>query len=95
MSNEKTRRSLLSDALGCGAVAALAGVAAFNNFGTGLSTARADHWDREKVHHAVDALEAARDELRHTDRDFHGHKEEAIHAVDEAIRTLKIALENE
>jgi hypothetical protein len=96
MSNEevKTRRTVLTNALG---VAAVAGVAAFTNFGTGTTPTMAGErrWDREKVKRAIASLEEARDELKAADRDFHGHKEEALASLEHSLHQLHVILENE
>lgn len=91
----KTRRSVLTGALGCSAVAAVAGVAAFTSFGTGLAPALADKYDHDKIKHAIQAIESARAEIHHSEHTFRGHKEEALAALDAALRHLHVILENE
>jgi hypothetical protein len=52
-------------------------------------TARADeHEHNPRIHHALEALRDARKELNEAPHDFHGHKQEAIDAIDHAIEHL-------
>jgi hypothetical protein len=44
-----------------------------------------------KIHAAIDALKAAKEELKAADHDFGGHKKEAMGAVEKAIKQLKLA----
>jgi F0F1-type ATP synthase membrane subunit b/b' len=46
-----------------------------------------------KIWEAVHALERARDDLQHAAHDFHGHREEALEAVNRALNQLHAALE--
>jgi F0F1-type ATP synthase membrane subunit b/b' len=46
-----------------------------------------------KIWEAVHALERARDDLQHAAHDFHGHREEALEAVNRALGQLHAALE--
>jgi len=62
------------------------------------STLRADPYDHEHEHHgeihgALDALEKAKFRLQHADHDFGGHREAALHAIDNAIEQLQLALQ--
>jgi len=41
-----------------------------------------------RIHHALEALHAAEDELRDAPHDFHGHKADALAAVHHAIDEL-------
>ena len=85
-----TRRSLLAAAMGSGALASIAGLS-----GLLLLTAQAGADDRHdekrypKIHASLSTLRDAREELEHAGDDFHGHKETAMRAVDEAIRQLE------
>jgi hypothetical protein len=45
-----------------------------------------------EIHRAMHSLREARHELHHAKHDFNGHREEALHAVDEAIRQLEVCL---
>jgi len=47
---------------------------------------------RPAIHHAIDALEAAKTELQHADHDFGGHRAVALAECDKAIMQLKEAL---
>jgi hypothetical protein len=95
---ETTRRSVLSKALGAGAVAS---VAVFSGlWGTPrFAAADADEHERReerrypKIHNALEALRSARAELHHAGEDFHGHKDDAMRAVDAAIRQLEAVVE--
>jgi hypothetical protein len=41
-----------------------------------------------RIHHALEALHAAEEELNEAPHDFHGHKADAIDAIHHAIREL-------
>lgn len=57
----------------------------------GLRSASADDYGpNPRIHHAIEALREARDELRDAPHDFHGHKREAMDAVQHAIDELEI-----
>src|SRR5579862_1239220 len=45
-----------------------------------------------KIREALSALRASREDLEHAAHDFGGHRVEAMHAIDEAIRQLEICL---
>jgi hypothetical protein len=45
-----------------------------------------------EIHRAIDSLHHAKDHLEHAAHDFGGHRVDAIHAIDEAIRQLEICL---
>jgi hypothetical protein len=47
-----------------------------------------DHDYNPRIHHALEALRDARHELKDAPHDFHGHKQEAIDAIDHAIEQL-------
>jgi len=95
---ETTRRSVLSKALGASAVAS---VAAFTGLLGAPRFAAADEGEHErreerrypKIHNALEALRSARTELHDAGEDFHGHKDEAVKAVDAAIRQLEAVVE--
>jgi len=48
-----------------------------------------------KVRAAIASLEAARSEFEQTDKDFGGHRKEAIEALDNALKKLRLALQFE
>ncbi|HEX3561094.1 MAG TPA: hypothetical protein VHU19_18010 [Pyrinomonadaceae bacterium] len=52
---------------------------------------RAD--DHPKIREAIAALEAAKTELEQTEGDFGGHKAEAVEAVNNALKRLRLALQ--
>jgi hypothetical protein len=52
-------------------------------------SARAEeHEHNPRIHHALEALRDARHELNEAPHDFHGHKQEALDAIDRAIEHL-------
>jgi len=53
--------------------------------------ARADN--HPKIREAIAALEAAKTELEQSSGDFGGHKAEAIEAVNNALKRLRLALQ--
>jgi hypothetical protein len=57
----------------------------------GIKTAQAE--PHPKIHEAIDALEAAKNDMQHAAHDFGGHRVEALRACDEAIRQLRLALQ--
>ena len=72
----------LSLALG---LAVLTGFAAYP---LGIRTAAADGDHNPRIHHALEALRAAEEELNEAPHDFHGHKQDAIDAIHHAVREL-------
>jgi hypothetical protein len=48
-----------------------------------------------EIRAAIEALHNAKDHLEHASHDFHGHRADAIHAIDEADRQLHICMEAE
>ena len=48
-----------------------------------------------EIHEAIESLRHAREHLNHANHDFGGHREEAIRAIDEAIRQLQICMHYE
>jgi hypothetical protein len=44
------------------------------------------------IRRAIDALEAAKNDLQHADHDFGGHRLAAIDAIDHALEQLRIAM---
>lgn len=46
----------------------------------------------ERVEHALEALHQAREHMAHAEGDFHGHRDAAIHHIDEAIREAEACL---
>jgi hypothetical protein len=45
-----------------------------------------------KIREAIRAIQGARDDLTHAAHDFGGHRDDALHACDEAVRQLRICL---
>lgn len=43
-----------------------------------------------EIHDALVSLRHAREHMAHASHDYHGHREEALRATDEAIRQLEI-----
>jgi hypothetical protein len=48
-----------------------------------------------KIRAAISSLEAARAELQRTDGDFGGHKKDAVEAIDNALKQMRLALQFE
>jgi hypothetical protein len=48
-----------------------------------------------KIRAAISSLEAARAELQRTDGDFGGHKKDAVDAIDNALKQMRLALQFE
>jgi uncharacterized protein YlxW (UPF0749 family) len=48
-----------------------------------------------KIVAAINSLEAARNELQHSEKDFGGHKQDALDAVNNALKQLRLALQFE
>jgi hypothetical protein len=46
-----------------------------------------------EIHAAIDSLRHAREHLDHAAHDYHGHRTEAIGAIDNAIHQLQICLQ--
>ncbi|HZR58890.1 MAG TPA: hypothetical protein VFA74_18625 [Terriglobales bacterium] len=46
-----------------------------------------------EIRAAIDALHNAKEHLEHAAHDFRGHRVDAIHAIDEAERQLRICME--
>jgi hypothetical protein len=46
-----------------------------------------------EIRDAMRALQAARDHLEHAAHDFHGHRVDAIAAIDAAMRQLRICMD--
>ena len=45
-----------------------------------------------RVEHAIEALRSAREHMAHAEGEFHGHRDAAIHHIDEAIREAETCL---
>jgi hypothetical protein len=45
-----------------------------------------------KIREAIASLRASREDLEHAAHDFGGHRVDAMHAIDEAIKQLEICL---
>jgi len=45
-----------------------------------------------RVEHAIEALHSAREHMEHAEGEFHGHRDAAIHHIDEAIREAEICM---
>ena len=48
-----------------------------------------------EIRAAIEALHNAKDHLEHASHDFHGHRADAIRAIDEADHQLHICMEAE
>jgi hypothetical protein len=46
------------------------------------------------MHHAIEALRTAKEALEHADREYHGHRTQAIEATNEAIHHVEEALKD-
>ncbi len=46
-----------------------------------------------EIHAAIEALRNAREHLNHAAHDFHGHRVDAIRAIDEAQHQLEICMQ--
>lgn len=87
---ETTRRSVLSKATAAAVLTSVAGLTGL--FGsTGIASAQERRYP--KIHGALEALRSAREELKNAGEDFHGHKDAAMRAVDEAIHQLEIVVD--
>lgn len=86
----QSRRKTLASCIIAGALAA-GGYGFF--FSSAAPTAQADLQQHPRLHAAVDGLRDAEDYLEHQPHDFHGHKQEAIHAIHEALREIRICVD--
>ena len=43
-----------------------------------------------RVHEAIEAMRSAREHMAHAEGEFHGHRDKAIHHLDEAIHEAEI-----
>lgn len=91
----ETRRSILTRTVGAGALISMTGVSALLTAARTASAADERRQERAypRIHSALEALRSAREELNAAG-DFHGHKDAAMRAVDEAIRQLQILVED-
>jgi hypothetical protein len=90
----ETRRSILSKAVGAGALTAVAGLTGLLEISpSAFGDERREERRYPKIHSALEALRSAREELHNAGEDFHGHKDEAMKAVDAAIHQLEIVVE--
>lgn len=48
--------------------------------------------DHPEIREAIGSLQHAREHLNHAAHDYHGHRVDAIHAIDNAIHQLEICL---
>ncbi len=46
-----------------------------------------------EIRAAIESLHNAKEHLEHAAHDFHGHRVDAIHAIDEAERQLRLCME--
>jgi hypothetical protein len=46
-----------------------------------------------EIREALEALHRAKAHLEHAEHDFHGHRADAIHAIDEAMHQLQICMQ--
>ena len=85
------RTAALVGVLGLG----LAGGSAITTFAAGGNppAVALDGDFHPEIHHAMDALRAARDALVHADRDFHGHRAAAVGHVDAALHECQACLD--
>ena len=51
--------------------------------------------DHPKIHAAIASLEAAKADLQSSKKDFGGHRQDAIDAVNDALKRLRLALQFE
>jgi len=56
-----------------------------------VPTAEARLKDHPRLEAAAGALKDAREYIEHTESDFHGHKVEALHAIQEALHEIALA----
>jgi hypothetical protein len=56
------------------------------------SPAAAMPQDHPEIRDAIESLRRAREHLNHAAHDYHGHRVDAIHAIDEAIRQLQVCM---
>ena len=56
------------------------------------STKTANH---QKLVAAINSLEGAKSELEHSEKDFGGHRQDALDAVNNALKQLRLALQFE
>jgi hypothetical protein len=71
--------------------AALAGTASLTGLVLAASLAEAQERHPE-IRRAIRALEHARDYMQHAAHDFGGHRVAALHACDDAIAQLRVAM---
>jgi hypothetical protein len=93
---DTNRRSFLSGAVSMGTVASIAALSGVLMPG---APALADHERRDdsrypRISSALAALREARTELASAPNDFNGHKEGALHAVDDAIHQLEVLVDD-
>jgi hypothetical protein len=67
--------------------AALAGLVAYP---LTSGTASAEEPRHKRIHAALEALRAAKEEIEETRNDWGGHKKEAIESIDRAIHHLEV-----
>lgn len=93
---DTTRRTVLTRAMGGGAMVGFAGLSGILMTGSPAAADDRERRDERKyprIHSALEALRSAREELVSAGDDFHGHKDTAMRAVDEAIRQLQVLVE--
>jgi hypothetical protein len=66
------------------------GIGAYDLSNAAEAREREEH--HPHIHKALEELREARRELKEADHDFKGHREEALEAVDKAIRQLEVCL---
>lgn len=59
---------------------------------SGSTNQQGSHHTDPEIHRALHTLREARHELEHAKHDFDGHREAALHAVDDAIHQLEVCL---
>jgi L-lactate utilization protein LutB len=82
------RALLVSSGLILGGV----GIGAYVIPGAAMARDKDDKERHPHIHRALEELREARKELKEADHDFKGHREEALEAVDKAIKQLDICL---
>jgi len=82
---------------GLGLLAGICGIGltlASLNSGVAATPGQSGHSGKDdpEIHRALHSLREARHELKEAKHDFDGHREDALHAVDEAIKQLEVCL---
>ena len=87
---ESTRRSLLSKTVRFGVATSVAGMMAFPALASAEDRREQQEFKRHpQIGEALSALRHAREEIATAKENFHGHKDDALRAVDNAIHELE------